>query len=161
MSDIPNLDHLAGRPHRDAGLLHDAHLLLQTPSFDPQTGQETVHHGTAFPDISGMASMVSQVAGRKSDGFTMFLVTATPTNLNYGPVSAFGFDPQRERAMISNTSPSSAICFGKRSQVAAGLGFLIPSNVMLEVRTQEEMYIGLPIGYTGATIAVGIYIERL
>jgi hypothetical protein len=136
---VDNLEHLPGRQHADHGRmeawngLHDTLVHLRPEHFPNE---------------------LAVVASDSYSAFTLYILAGG------GPISVFGNDPRRRKAKISNTG-AAPIVMGSRTQVAAGAGFLIPSNTILsDIDVKQEMFVGPTANYAGVTIAVGVYIER-
>lgn len=149
-----NLDFLPGRRQHDVGQMASFDGLVKPARYDSDSDSFVIDH--ALPRDARMDEdprMVIEEAAATYSALTTYLV------IGQGPVSCFGVDPKRKKAKISNTS-AGPICLGKRSQVTAGQGFLIPANTVFELDTQEEVFVGLIPGYAGAPIAVGVFIER-
>ena len=153
-----NFDFLPGRRHHDVGLMPSWDGLVKLPRYHAESDTFVMDH--ALPRDALMDTYphaIVEEAGATFNAFTVYVQAAgTPTS---GPVTLFGADPKRKKAKISNGG-ASAVVIGSRPQVAQGQGFILPANTIMETDVQTEVCAGIIVGYAGATIPVGVFVER-
>lgn len=117
--------------------------------------RETGDVVTTTETVALLANIASALTPQSAPHYEAFTTTIA---VNAEPVPILGFDMTRKRALMQ--SSVGKVYFGKRSQLAGGLGFPVGVTQAVELLTSDVVYVALidPLA-VNATASVSIYIE--
>jgi hypothetical protein len=97
------------------------------------------------------------VAARELNAYSKFVPMGT-TFAPGMPVLLVGQDAQRERTLLCSTL--GGVLVGKKADISVGEGFLLPPNIVIETKIQEEIYACIPMMTTPKDSQVSMWVER-
>ena len=150
VSDIDNDDLRLPMRDRVRGLRNTSAMVATMADVDPTELE--------YDDGEIVAvTRTEPVAARELNAFSKYVPMGT-TIVPGIPVLLVGQDYQRERTLLSSTL--GGVLVGKKADISVGEGFLLPPNVVIETKIQEEIYACIPAMTSPKDSQVSMWVER-